>query len=174
VEALGLDELGQLPEIIEDGLTFEENALKKARIVALATGCLTLADDSGLVVEALDGAPGVRSARFAGEQAGDDENNSKLLTLMQNLPPEQRTAAFCCAMVLYRPDGWLRTFHGRLSGRITEEPHGTEGFGYDPLFLVPEYSKTLAELPLDCKNRISHRGQALRQAMDCLRQQSRE
>lgn len=169
VEAQGLDEFGELPEIIEDGLTFEENALKKARIVSLATGCLALADDSGLVVEALDGAPGVRSARFAGEEAGDDENNRKLLAAMHDLSQEQRRAAFCCAMVLYRPDGWFRVFHGKLAGRIIEAFRGTGGFGYDPLFWVPEYGKTLAELPLSCKNRISHRGQALRQVMECLR-----
>jgi XTP/dITP diphosphohydrolase len=171
IRVLGPDEIGGLPEIVEDGRTFEENALKKAATVARATSCLTLADDSGLVVDALDGAPGVRSARFAGEEAGDVENNRKLLSELRNLELSQRTAAFCCALALYHPDGWSRVFHGRLAGLITLEPRGTEGFGYDPLFLVPEYGKTLAELPLEVKNRISHRGQALRQAIACLRDQ---
>jgi XTP/dITP diphosphohydrolase len=170
VEVRGLDEVGELPEIVEDGTTFEENALKKAGTVARATGFLTLADDSGLVVEALDGAPGVRSARYAGEDAGDDDNNRKLLAEMQGLAPERRAAAFCCAMALYRPDGWSRVFHGRLEGWITTRPRGEGGFGYDPLFLVPDYGKTLAELPAEIKNRISHRGQATRQALDCLRE----
>lgn len=170
VTVRGLDDVAGVPEIVEDGETFEENALKKARTVARFTGCLTLADDSGLVVEGLDGAPGVRSARFAGEGASDADNNRRLLAELRGVPPARRQAAFCCAVALCRPDGWFRVFHGRLAGLISEQPRGDGGFGYDPLFLVPDFGKTLAEIPLETKNRISHRGQALRQAIDCLKQ----
>jgi XTP/dITP diphosphohydrolase len=170
VAVRGLDDIEGAPEIIEDGETFEDNALKKALTVARFTGCLTLADDSGLVVEGLNGAPGVRSARYAGEAASDADNNRKLLAELQGLPPARRRASFCCAVALCRPDGWSRVFHGRLTGLISEKPRGDGGFGYDPLFLVPEFGKTLAEIPLEVKNRISHRGQALRQAIDCLKQ----
>ncbi|MEZ4600329.1 MAG: XTP/dITP diphosphatase [Syntrophotaleaceae bacterium] len=172
IDILGLDDLGGLPEIIEDGHTFEENALKKADTVARATGLLTLADDSGLVVDALDGAPGVFSARYAGEGAGDDANNRKLLQGLAGLELSRRSAAFCCVMALCRADGWSRVFHGRVTGLITMEPRGDGGFGYDPLFLVPEYGRTMAELSLDIKNRISHRGQALRQAIAFLKEQT--
>jgi XTP/dITP diphosphohydrolase len=172
ITVCGLDDIAGVPEIVEDGDTFEENALKKARTVARFTDCLTLADDSGLVVDGLGGAPGVRSARYAGEGACDADNNRKLLAELQGVPFARRQAAFCCAVVLCRPDGWCRVFHGRLAGLITEQPRGEGGFGYDPLFLVPEFGKTLAEIPLETKNRISHRGQALRQAIDCLRQLS--
>jgi XTP/dITP diphosphohydrolase len=170
VAVRGLGDIAGVPEIVEDGETFEENALKKARTVARFTGCLTLADDSGLVVDGLDGAPGVRSARYAGEGASDADNNRKLLAELQGVPPDRRQAAFCCAVALCRPDGWSRVFHGRLAGLISEQPRGEGGFGYDPLFLIPEFGKTLAEIPLEEKNRISHRGQALRQAIDCLKQ----
>jgi XTP/dITP diphosphohydrolase len=149
------------PAVVEDGATFAENALKKARTAAQATGRPVIADDSGLVVDALGGRPGVFSARFAGEEASDAENNAKLLAELAGVPPERRRGAFHCVIALCFPDGDCRTFAGELHGILLDAPRGTEGFGYDPLFLVPEYGKTLAELPLAVKNRISHRGKAL-------------
>lgn len=166
----GLDEVPGLPEIVEDGDTFEANARKKALTVARHCGCLTLADDSGLVVKALQGEPGVYSARYAGPGASDADNNQKLLAAMTGLPREQREAAFHCAMALCEPSGDCRVFQGCLQGLILDEPRGSGGFGYDPLFLVPEYGKALAELPLEIKNRISHRGKALRQTLAYLQQ----
>lgn len=148
------------PEVVEDGETFAENAVKKARSAALATGKPVIADDSGLVVDELGGRPGVRSARFAGERASDAENNAKLLRELAGVPAERRTAAFCCVIALCLPGGECLTFEGRLEGVILDEPRGTGGFGYDPLFLVPDYGQTLAELPLVIKNTISHRGKA--------------
>jgi XTP/dITP diphosphohydrolase len=171
IRVRGLDEFPGVPEIEEDGHTFAENARKKAQTVARLTGCLTLADDSGLEVEALGGMPGVHSARFAGEQADDAANNRKLLDLLKTAPAEARQAAFVCVMALCRPDGECCFFQGKLEGLMAEAPRGSGGFGYDPLFLVPEFGLTLAELPLDAKNRISHRGQALRQAIGFIRQQ---
>jgi len=170
VRVLGLDAFADLPEVEEDGETFADNARKKAQTVARLTGRLTLADDSGLEVAALDGAPGVRSARYAGEAADDAANNRKLVAALDGVPRAGRRGAFVCAMALCTPDGDCRFFSGRLEGLIGEEPRGDGGFGYDPLFLVAEYGKTLAELPLEIKNRISHRGQALRQALAALRQ----
>ncbi|HXV19496.1 MAG TPA: RdgB/HAM1 family non-canonical purine NTP pyrophosphatase, partial [Desulfuromonadales bacterium] len=170
VRVLGLDVFPDLPEVEEDGETFADNARKKAVTVARLTGRLTLADDSGLEVMHLGGAPGVRSARYAGAVADDAANNRKLLAALAGVPRAGRRGAFVCAMALCGPDGGCRFFSGRLEGIIGEEPRGDGGFGYDPLFLVPEYGKTLAELPLEIKNRISHRGQALRQALAYLRQ----
>ena len=170
IRVLGLDAFPELPETEEDGETFEANARKKAETVARLTGRLTLADDSGLVVDALDGRPGVRSARFAGVHATDEDNNRKLLSELSGIPRERRGAAFHCAMALCAPDGECRLFSGQVPGIILDAPRGNEGFGYDPLFLVREYGRTMAELSLDVKNRISHRGQALRQAVDCLLQ----
>ncbi len=149
------------PAVVEDGATFTENALKKARTAAQATGKPVIADDSGLVVDALGGRPGVFSARFAGEAASDGENNAKLLLELAGVPPAGRRGAFHCVIALCFPDGYCRTFAGELHGILLDAPRGTEGFGYDPLFLVPEYGRTLAELPLAIKNRISHRGKAL-------------
>lgn len=168
IEVKGLDAFEGLPEVEEDGETFEANARKKAETIAGLTGCLTLADDSGLAVEALGGQPGVRSARYAGEGATDADNNRKLLGVLQGIPAEKRRAAFCCAMALAAPGQETRFFFGRVEGVILDQQRGEGGFGYDPLFLVPEYGKTMAELPLETKNRISHRGQALRQAIEVL------
>lgn len=148
------------PEVVEDGETFAENAVKKARSAALATGKPVIADDSGLVVGVLGGRPGVRSARFAGEGASDAENNAKLLRELAGVAGARRAAAFCCVIALCFPGGECLTFEGRLEGVILDEPRGRGGFGYDPLFLVPEYGLTLAELPLEIKNNISHRGKA--------------
>ena len=169
IHIVGLDAFADLPEVEEDGETFAENARKKAVTVSQLTGRLTLADDSGLEVMHLGGAPGVRSARYAGATADDAANNRKLLAALAGVPRTGRRGAFVCAMALCGPAGDCRFFSGRLEGILDEEPRGDGGFGYDPLFLVPEYGKTLAELPLEIKNRISHRGQALRQALEYLR-----
>lgn len=168
VEVVGLDQYPDAPEVIEDGDSFEVNARKKALEMARYSGCLTLADDSGLVVEALDGAPGVHSARYAGTQGNDAANNAKLLTVMAEVVDEKRQAAFNCVMALATPEGDCVTFTGKVSGLIMRGERGDGGFGYDPLFMVPEYGKTMAELPLDIKNRISHRGAALRQVIPVL------
>ncbi len=149
-----------LPEVEEDGATFAENALKKARFAMEATGLPALADDSGLVVDALHGRPGVHSARFAGEGAADSANNLKLLEEMAGIPYVKRSAAFHCVLAFCTPGGECRTFDGSLSGMVLESPQGDGGFGYDPLFFVPEYGETLAQLSLEIKNRISHRGHA--------------
>ncbi len=170
IEIIGLDQLQDAPEVVEDGATFAANACKKAREMAAFSQMLTLADDSGLVVDGLDGAPGVYSARYAGEQGNDAANNRKLLEAMAPLPDDERQAAFHCVMALAWPDGRCETFTGTVSGIILHEKRGAGGFGYDPLFLVPEYGKTTAELPLDIKNRISHRGNALRQVIPLLRE----
>lgn len=164
----GVAEFPELPEVVEDGRTFAENAEKKATTIARLTGRLTLADDSGLEVGVLGGAPGIHSARYAGADADDDANNRKLLTELATIPLSQRGAAFVCVMALCAPDGECRTFAGRLSGSIISEPRGTEGFGYDPLFVVAGSERTLAEIPLDEKNRISHRAQALGQVVAVL------
>jgi XTP/dITP diphosphohydrolase len=150
-----------LPDVVEDGLTFAENAEKKARFAAQATGLPSLADDSGLAVTYLSGRPGVYSARFAGEGAGDTANNLKLLKELTGIPPSGRNAAFHCVLAFALPEGNCVTFDGCLPGVILTEPRGEGGFGYDPLFLVPEYEQTLAQLSLEIKNRISHRGKAL-------------
>lgn len=150
-----------VPEIIEDGDTFEENAVKKAVTIAGITGKLTLADDSGLEVDALAGQPGVRSARFAGEKVTDRENNLKLLAMMEEILPGGRTAQFRCVMALAQPDGKIKVVTGVCTGRIGLAEKGNQGFGYDPLFVPGEYDKTFAELGLDIKNKISHRARAL-------------
>lgn len=159
-----LADFADLPDIVEDGDTFEANAVKKARTVARHTGCPALADDSGLEVDALGGAPGVHSARFAGENATDAQNNAKLLHLLGETPEEKRTARFRCVIGITTPDGAVRTARGRCEGRILKRPRGRGGFGYDPLFLVPALKLTFAELSPGEKNRISHRGRALKAA----------
>lgn len=166
----GLDECGNLPDVVEDGDSFAANAHKKAATMAQLTGYLTLADDSGLAVDALAGQPGIYSARYAGEKASDADNNRKLLEAMADVPFDQRQAAFHCVLALCSPAGECIQFEGRLDGMILEQARGDSGFGYDPLFMVPEYDCTLAELPLDIKNRISHRGQAFKQFVAYLQQ----
>jgi XTP/dITP diphosphohydrolase len=153
----------------EDGATFAENARKKATGYARATRLWTLADDSGLVVDALGGAPGVNSARFAGVRAEgtdrkvlDRRNLEKLLSLLEGVPQEKRTARFVCCLCLAEPDQVLLETQGTLEGVIAEEPAGAGGFGYDPVFLVPGLGKTVAQLGDDEKNAISHRGKAMR------------
>lgn len=159
-----------LPDVVEDGATFAENAYKKSKTVGDALGYPVLADDSGLCVDALDGRPGVYSARYAGEEATDQDNNLKLLSELEGLKqgedtgqPLLSTARFVCALSLYDPDtGREITAEGTVEGWITSEPSGAGGFGYDPLFYLAEHEKTMAELILEEKQKISHRGAALR------------
>lgn len=157
-----------LPDIEEDGDTFKENAVKKARAAAELTGMLSLADDSGLEVDFLDGAPGVHSARFAGEERSDEANNRKLLMLLNGVPEEKRTARFRCVVAIAEPQGRVYTTEGVCKGIIITKPTGRGGFGYDPLFYVPEYKCTLAEMDMGLKNKISHRGQAVKKAVELL------
>lgn len=153
-------------DIEENGNTFEENALIKARNVSKATGEIVMADDSGLVVDYLNGAPGIYSARFAGDGATDEERNSKLLGLLEGIPFDKRTARFICAVAVVFPDGRFFTVEGSCEGYIGNRPSGENGFGYDPLFYIPEYGMTVAEMDSEIKNRISHRGRALRLMVD--------
>lgn len=148
------------PETVEDGATFEENALKKAREAASFTGFPALADDSGLVVDALNGRPGVLSARYAGEAAGDAANNARLLEECQDVPDDRRQAAFVCVLAFVTPEGIEKLFSGRVEGRILSAARGEGGFGYDPLFLVDGFGRSMAELELEEKNVVSHRAQA--------------
>lgn len=170
LEVVSLAGYPEVPEVVEDGATFRENAVKKAREVAEAVGEVALADDSGLEVDVLNGAPGVYSARFAGEQHDDAANNQKLLHLLAGVPRDKRTARFRCVVAIAVPGGKTETAEGTCEGIITTVPRGEGGFGYDPLFLVPEYDKTFAELDPAEKNRISHRGRALHNAMQILKQ----
>ncbi|NPV73865.1 MAG: XTP/dITP diphosphatase [Pelotomaculum sp.] len=168
IEALSLDQFPRIGRIEEDGRTFRENAVKKASAVCEQTGMMALADDSGLEVDCLDGAPGVFSSRFAGEGSDDRANNEKLLELLTGVPPEQRRARFRCVIAVAAPDGFVYTAEGTCEGYIAEELRGEGGFGYDPLFYLPEFGKTLAELDLKTKNKVSHRGKALLGALDIL------
>lgn len=163
-------DLPEFPDTVEDGGSFEENALKKAREAMQHSGLPALADDSGLVVDILDGRPGVYSARFAGVGCGDAANNRKLLDELYGVPFGQRQAAFVCAVAFVEPAGAEQLFMGRVTGRILEAGRGTGGFGYDPLFLVDGFDRTMAELSLDQKNAVSHRGQALQQFLLYLKQ----
>ena len=176
-EVVGLSDLGieETPE--EDALevfdTFEENALAKARYFAAKAGVLTLADDSGICVDALDGAPGVRSRRFAGEEEArglkqNQANNAYLLRLLANVPPERRTAHYVAAVALADASGREEVFVGRCDGVVIDAPRGTGGFGYDPLFYMPGEAQTMAELAPERKNQISHRGRGVRMAVEAL------
>ncbi len=161
---LRVQTLGDYPGLAlppEEGLTFEENALEKARFVVRATGVAVLSDDSGLVVDALGGRPGVFSARYAGEGATDSDNVKRLLHEMKGLEDEKRTARFVCVLAYVTPDGVEKTFTGTLEGRIAEAPSGTGGFGYDPVFFIPSKGMTAATLSMEEKNAISHRAVAL-------------
>ena len=162
-----LFEVGGIPDegladVEETGVTFSENAILKARYYAQHTGEYCLADDSGLEVDALDGAPGVYSARYSGQGATDAANNQKLLLALQDVPPEKRTARFRSVLALACPDGSLLLADGTCEGVILTEARGEGGFGYDPLFWMPDQQKTLAEMTLQEKNAISHRGNALK------------
>ncbi len=161
IEILSLADYPEVPETREDGTSYLENALKKARAVAEATGEMALADDSGLEVEALSGAPGIHSARYAGADASDAGNLQKVLENLKGVPKAKRGAAFRCVLVLYRPDGKYEVFTGSWHGQITDAPVGEGGFGYDPIFFLPDRQMTAAQLSAAEKNRLSHRGQAL-------------
>ncbi len=156
-------DLDGFSDTIEDGSTFEENALKKAREAMLFSGLPALADDSGLVVDCLNGQPGIFSARFAGVGATDTENNNKLLVELDGFPEEQRRASFVCSLAFVTPEGIEKTFSAKVLGHILPEGRGENGFGYDPFFLVDIYGRTMSELSIEEKNSISHRGQALKQ-----------
>jgi len=159
IEILSLADYPDMPDIAENGSTFMENALKKARETSTFTGLTALADDSGLEVDALDGQPGVMSARFA---PTSEARNKKLLELLKDVPHELRTARFVCALALISPDDFEWTTTGRCKGMITIRPYGEGGFGYDPVFYYEPLGKTFAELPLETKNQVSHRGIAFK------------
>ena len=158
---LSLKEFPGIPETVEDRTTFAKNAEKKAREVARQAGRLAIADDSGLAVEALQGRPGVYSSRYAGEKATDAEEVQKLLAEMAGIPEGKRQAAFVCVLAIAMPQGDMQLLEGECRGVIAFAPRGRHGFGYDPIFLLPEFGKTMAELAPEVKNRISHRAQAL-------------
>lgn len=168
LEIVTLADIEDLPEIIEDGTTFAENASKKAGQTAAASGYVCLADDSGLVVDALGGRPGIYSARFAGEEADDGKNNEKLLSLLENVEEEKRQARFVCAIAVSDPQGIIRVVTGVCEGMIAMEGKGTGGFGYDPLFIPLGSSRSFAQLSPEEKNAISHRAQALKKARKLL------
>lgn len=168
VELVSLSEVGIDKAIPEEGDTYAENALLKARGYAALSGMLTLADDSGIEVDALGGAPGVRTARYAGEDASDAERNALLLRNIEGVPDAERTARFRCVIALAWPDGRTAVVEGTVEGRIAREPRGEHGFGYDPIFYVPAYGCTMAELPEEVKNRISHRARAAAAAVEYL------
>lgn len=151
-----------LPEVEEDGSSFIENGLKKARFYCQFLGKLTIADDSGLEVDVLGGNPGIYSARYAGIRASDQENRKKLLKEMVGIPVSKRGAAFKCVIAMVSPEGWELVAEGSCRGRIGFKEVGKRGFGYDPIFVLPRYGKTMAQLSLEAKNKISHRGKALR------------
>jgi XTP/dITP diphosphohydrolase len=159
-----LTDFGPIPPVIEDGATFDDNAYKKAAFTARVLGYPAMADDSGLCVEALDGAPGVRSARYAGDHATDADNVAKLLADLA--PHDNRKAAFECVISIAVPTGAALTYEGRCEGIITREPAGENGFGYDPLFFYPDFGKTFAQIPMDQKAQVSHRGIALQQVAE--------
>lgn len=163
IQIRSLKDYSEVPDIDEDGETFFDNALKKAKTISEYLGETVLADDSGLEVDYLCGQPGVYSARYAGEKSSDKKNIHKLLQQLKGVPREKRGAAFRCSLVLYSPDGSFESFEGSLHGQITEEPVGGGGFGYDPVFLLPEKGVTVAQLSLDIKNKISHRADAANQ-----------
>ncbi len=171
LEVLSLSDLATSPKIIEDGATFEENALKKARSLAEYSGYLTLADDSGLEVDALNGAPGIYSARYCGEEGNDKKNNEKLMHELREISEEKRTGRFVCALALCAPKShgmkeW--TVRDSCEGRISFELKGENGFGYDPLFFYPSLGKTFGEIDRAIKATVSHRGKALKKLAEML------
>ena len=167
-EILSMKEAGVDVEIIEDGKTFEDNAIIKAKTVMEATGCLTLADDSGLEIDYLGGEPGVNSARYMGENTSYRIKNQILLDRLYGVPGVVRTARFVCVVAAAFPDGRVETRRGTIEGRIADRPAGTNGFGYDPIFYLPERGLTTAQISPEEKNAISHRGKALRAIKEIL------
>ena len=161
IELLSLRNYPNAPDVVEDGKTYEENAIKKAAALAEYTGHPTIADDSGLEVDALDGAPGIHSARYAGENASDQDRIDKLLDALQNVSNNQRSGRFICAVAIVKPLAQAQVVRGVCEGRIISMPRGLKGFGYDPVFVPIGYNKTFAELGDKIKNQISHRAKAL-------------
>lgn len=171
IRIIPLSRLGAFPSVAEDGKTFEENALKKARALADFSGMPTLADDSGLEVDALGGAPGVHSARYSGEDATDVGNNEKLLQNLTGIPRERRTARFVCVLALCLPASRgrrERLFRAECEGWIAFDPKGENGFGYDPIFFYPPFGKTFGEVDRQTKGEVSHRGKALKKLAEAL------
>ncbi len=166
-EILSLNDMPDLPDVVEDGDTLEHNSLKKAREIFEHTGITTLADDTGLEVEYLNGEPGVYSARWAGEGCTYDDNNRKMLRELEGVPEHLRNAEFRCVITLYGKDV-LKTSEGVLKGRIIEKARGVQGFGYDPVFIPDGFDLTLAEMSLEDKNSISHRGQAVKKMAEMI------
>ena len=164
-ELLTVKETGFQGEIIEDADSFDGNALIKAKTLCEYTGLVAIADDSGLAVDALDGAPGVYSARFAGEGATDEQNNEKLLAILKSMPEASRDAKFVCSICVCRPDGGILYAHGESKGIIIDEYKGDGRFGYDPIFYYPPMNKTFAEMTKEEKNQISHRGRAIKELL---------
>ena len=167
---LSLKDFPDMPVVVEDGKNFYENAPKKALTVARHTDKLTIADDSGIEVDALDRKPGVYSARFAGDDATDEANNTKLLKELEGVSSDKRGACFKCVLVIAQPDGETAFVEGACRGTIIHEVRGDYGFGYDPLFLVPEYNRTFSEITPEEKNKISHRARALKKLLELLPQ----
>ncbi len=165
VELLTIKDTGFTGEIIEDADTFDGNALIKAKALCDYTGLVAIADDSGLSVDALNGAPGVYSARFAGDNATDEQNNEKLLSLLKAMPDASRDAKFVCSICVCRPDGEILYAHGESKGIIIDEYKGDGRFGYDPIFYYPPMNKTFAEMTKEEKNQISHRGKAIKELL---------
>jgi XTP/dITP diphosphohydrolase len=168
IKVLSLADFPKAPEVVEDGLTFRANALKKAVEMAIFTGKLAMGEDSGLEVDALGGRPGVFSARYSGDGATDEKNNAKLLQELAGVPMEKRTARYRSAIALADKSGVLEIVEASCEGLIATEPRGTNGFGYDPLFFIPQYQKTFGELPLEVKQTMSHRAKALREMLRVL------
>ncbi len=166
LEIIALSEYKDIPQIIEDAETFKGNALKKAEIIRNFTGEISLADDSGLIVDALNGEPGVYSARYGGEDASDIDRYNLVLEKMLGFKDEKRTARFVCAIAMAFPDGRAFVTEGECEGVISHKPSGSSGFGYDPVFYIPELKLTMAEITLAEKNRISHRAKALESAYE--------
>ena len=164
-----LDTYENPPAIIEDGATFHENAHKKATGAAEFTGLASMADDSGLVIDALDGYPGIFSARFGGENVSDNDRNMMILEKMRGVPIDRRGARFVCVIAIAVPGGRCHYSVGRCEGFIADAPRGSNGFGYDPIFYLPDRGKTMAELAIEEKNKISHRAKALEAAKELLR-----
>jgi len=164
LKLLSLDTYKNVPQVVENGKTFQENAVKKAVKLARFTGELCLGEDSGLSVDALDGAPGIYSARFSGRDKSDIKNNLKLLKLLKGLPLAERKAHYVCAVALADKCGLIGVVEGNCSGLIAFEPKGSTGFGYDPLFYIPKYKKTFAQLGEKIKHKMSHRYYALKKA----------
>jgi XTP/dITP diphosphohydrolase len=164
-----LDEFPDAPDVVEDGDTCEANAIKKARAIAEFTGLPAVADDTGLEVDALGGRPGIYAARYAGEEATYEDNCQKLLREMAGVPREQRTARFLTVAAIALPSDGIRVAQGTLDGAIAEQASGALGFGYDPVFLIPELGKTLAQLSADQKNTISHRAKAFAKMREIVR-----